>query len=80
MYGALSPLRKLLIFLLGVSLLVLGVILLPLPGPGFLVILGGLGVLSMEFEWARRWLDSLKETFRRWRRRRRRKYLDMGSR
>jgi uncharacterized protein (TIGR02611 family) len=32
----------------------LGVILLPLPGPGALVLLGGLAILGTEFAWARR--------------------------
>jgi len=32
----------------------LGVVLMPLPGPGALVALGGLGILSTEFEGARK--------------------------
>jgi hypothetical protein len=32
----------------------LGVVLMPLPGPGTLVALGGLGILSTEFESARK--------------------------
>ena len=45
---------------LGTVLLILGVVLLPLPGPGSLVIVGGLAVLSSEFDWARRALDEMK--------------------
>ena len=52
---------------IGSILIVLGVVLsLPLvPGPGVLLIFGGLTVLSSEFEWARRWKHYLHEQFRR---------------
>jgi hypothetical protein len=52
---------------IGGGLLVLaGVILsLPLvPGPGFAVILLGLGVLSLEFERPRKWMAALKHRFK----------------
>ncbi len=39
-------------FVCGASLVVGGIILLPLPGPGWLVIFLGLGVLATEFAWA----------------------------
>ena len=45
----------------GFTLLVLGVVMIVTPGPGWLVILGGLGVLAAEFVWARRLLDRLKK-------------------
>jgi hypothetical protein len=32
-----------------------------LPGPAFIVIPLGLGILSIEFAWARRWLRKVKE-------------------
>ncbi|MET0975831.1 MAG: PGPGW domain-containing protein [Leifsonia sp.] len=32
----------------------IGVVMMPLPGPGALVVLGGLGILSTEFEGARK--------------------------
>jgi uncharacterized protein (TIGR02611 family) len=41
----------------GSLLLAVGVAMLVLPGPGLAVILAGLGVLSTEYAWARRWLD-----------------------
>ena len=40
----------------GVVLIAGGIVLLPLPGPGWLIIFGGLGVLATEFEWAARLL------------------------
>src|SRR5437016_206991 len=52
---------------LGLALVGVGLVLaLPLvPGPGLLVILVGLTVLSAEFEWARRLRDRLHAMFRR---------------
>jgi hypothetical protein len=52
---------------IGVGLLIVGGILaLPLvPGPGLLVMFGGLTVLGAEFEWARRLRDRMRHTFRR---------------
>jgi uncharacterized protein (TIGR02611 family) len=38
----------------GVVCLVAGVLMLVLPGPGIVALLIGLGLLSHEFEWARR--------------------------
>jgi tellurite resistance protein TerC/cation:H+ antiporter len=47
--------------LFGFTLLVLGIVMLVTPGPGWLVIALALGVLAAEFVWARQLLDHLKE-------------------
>jgi uncharacterized protein (TIGR02611 family) len=47
------PWRWLITVIAGFFLVMLGIILLPLPGPGGLVIVLGLTVLAVEFEWAR---------------------------
>jgi uncharacterized protein (TIGR02611 family) len=49
---------------LGFLIVVIGIILLPLPGPGTLVIIGGVAVLANEYDWARRLLDKVKERAR----------------
>ena len=54
--------RKIVILLLGGSVMLIGVILLFLPGPGTVVIPLGLGILAIEFTWARRWLRRLRVT------------------
>ncbi len=53
-------LRKLVILILGGSVLLVGVILLVAPGPAFLVIPAGLAILAIEFEWARRLLKKAR--------------------
>ncbi|MSR29627.1 MAG: tellurium resistance protein TerC [Phycisphaerales bacterium] len=52
--------RKAFIFVVGGTVLLIGVALLVLPGPAFIVIPAGLAILAIEFAWARRWLDKLK--------------------
>ncbi len=51
---------------LGLVLVVGGLILVPLPGPGWLVVIVGIAVWSSEFEPASRLLDFVKEHVRRW--------------
>lgn len=50
----------------GVAVIAIGIVLLPLPGPGWLIIFGGLGVLGTEYEWARRLLAWVRAQVRRW--------------
>ena len=45
----------------GVLLLIAGIAMLALPGPGWLTIAAGLAILASEFAWARRALDQLKD-------------------
>ena len=40
------------VFLLGLVVVVIGVIMLPLPGPGWLVIFAGMAIWGTEFVWA----------------------------
>ena len=40
----------------------IGIALIVLPGPAFVVIPIGLAILATEYAWARRWLQVLKES------------------
>lgn len=40
--------------------------MLPLPGPGWLIIFTGLGLLATEFSWAKRLLRFARATLKRW--------------
>ena len=46
--------RRVLVVVGGFALLAAGGALMVLPGPGIPLVLAGLGLLSLEFEWARR--------------------------
>lgn len=57
---------KVLVGLVGGLVLVAGVIMIPLPGPGWLVVCGGLGILALEFAWAARLVGFVRATLARW--------------
>jgi uncharacterized protein (TIGR02611 family) len=61
LFKSIQQTKRFLKILFGFTLLFLGVVMLVTPGPGWLVIILGLGILAAEFVWARRLLDSLKE-------------------
>ncbi len=53
--------RRVGVAVVGAVVLAGGVVLLVLPGPGVLVIPLGLGILALEFAWARHWLERVRE-------------------
>jgi tellurite resistance protein TerC len=52
--------KRLVLTIVGFTVLLIGVAMLVLPGPAFVVIPVGLGILSLEYAWARRWLAKVK--------------------
>jgi len=52
--------KRFLRVLFGFTLLGVGIVMIVTPGPGWLTILLALGILAVEFVWARRLLDRLK--------------------
>ena len=48
--------KRAVVLVVGGTVLLIGVALIVLPGPAFLVIPAGLAILGIEFAWARRWL------------------------
>jgi uncharacterized protein (TIGR02611 family) len=52
--------QRIAVTIAGFAVLLAGVALLVLPGPGWLLIFVGLGILSTEYMWARRLLDTAK--------------------
>ena len=60
LFGTYRIAKRIAIGLVGGSVLVVGVLMIVLPGPAFVVIPVGLGILSLEFAWARNWLRKIK--------------------
>jgi uncharacterized protein (TIGR02611 family) len=58
--------RRILVTIAGTLVTVVGVVLLPLPGPGWLIIFGGLSILATEYTWAARLLHSVRNLAVRW--------------
>lgn len=50
----------------GGAVLAAGVVMIPYPGPGWLVVFAGLAILAVEFTWARRLLDYARARYDAW--------------
>ncbi len=57
MYNARNALRRFFTILVGFTVMILGAVLVPLPGPGLIIFLAGVAILAREFHWARRLLN-----------------------
>lgn len=52
--------RRIIVIVAGTTVLAIGIALILLPGPAFIVIPAGLAILAIEFAWARRWLHKAR--------------------
>jgi uncharacterized protein (TIGR02611 family) len=52
--------RRVIVSVIGATVLLMGVALLVLPGPAFIVIPIGLAILATEYAWARCWLKKVR--------------------
>lgn len=53
--------RRIAVTVVGFLVLLIGVILIPLPGPGWLIVFAGLAILAREYVWAERLLNTSKQ-------------------
>jgi tellurite resistance protein TerC len=60
LFGTYRIAKRIAIGIVGGSVLIVGILMIVLPGPAFVVIPVGLGILSLEFAWARIWLKKAK--------------------
>lgn len=54
--------RRIAILIIGMTVLLIGVAMIILPGPAVVVIPVGLAILATEYAWARRWLNVVKDS------------------
>jgi uncharacterized protein (TIGR02611 family) len=52
--------KRIVICIVGGTVVLLGVVMMVTPGPGIPAILAGLAILGIEFAWARMWLKKAK--------------------
>ena len=52
--------KRVIVSVVGATVLLIGIALLVLPGPAFIVIPVGLAILATEYAWARRWLKKVR--------------------
>jgi tellurite resistance protein TerC len=61
MAKTLKQLRRLIVAVVGFTVLAIGVAMMILPGPATLVIPAGIAILATEFVWARRLMNRFQE-------------------
>jgi uncharacterized protein (TIGR02611 family) len=61
----LKQIKKIVVAVIGFSVLLVGIILIVLPGPAIIVIPVGLAILATEFAWAKNLLDKIKYRMKR---------------
>jgi uncharacterized protein (TIGR02611 family) len=57
---------KIVVGIVGLAVVALGLALVPLPGPGWLIVLLGLSILAIEYAWARHLLVFTRRQLQRW--------------
>src|SRR5215207_9598887 len=57
---------QMIVGLLGAIVVTIGIILIPFPGPGWIIVLAGLAIWSAEFVWAARLLSFTKDKLETW--------------
>ena len=62
-----SRTRRALIGMLGWAVLLLGAVMIPYPGPGWVVVFVGLSILAKEFDWAQDVHDYAHDKYSLWR-------------
>jgi uncharacterized protein (TIGR02611 family) len=56
--------RRFIVSIVAFPLLALGIVFIPIPGPGFLLCFLALLLLSLEFDWANTYLQKIKQEFK----------------
>lgn len=58
--------KRVTIAVLGGAVVIIGAVLIPYPGPGWLIVFAGLAILATEFAFAERLLGRLRVFYERW--------------
>ena len=61
-----KKIRRIAVGVAGGAVLLVGIIAIPYPGPGWLIVFTGLAILATEFAWARRLLTFAKGKYDAW--------------
>jgi uncharacterized protein (TIGR02611 family) len=66
MNSAMKQAKKISIAIIGGIVVLIGIVAIPYPGPGWLIVFAGLAVLATEFAWAQRLLDRVRGKYEAW--------------
>lgn len=58
--------KRIITGILGVLVVLVGMLMIPYPGPGWLVVFAGFAILATEFKFAQKSLDFLKDKYETW--------------
>jgi len=58
--------RRIVVGIIGGIVLIIGIIAIPYPGPGWLIVFSGLAILATEFTWAQRLLHFARGKYDAW--------------
>ena len=64
MFSTLKQVKRLVVAVVGLTVLLLGIAMILLPGPAFILIPAGLAILATEFVWARKLLGTVRRIIR----------------
>jgi tellurite resistance protein TerC len=67
LFKTVAQAKRVIVIVIGFSVLVVGIVMIVLPGPAVVVIPIGLAILATEFRWARKLLDTVKDRIARMR-------------
>ena len=54
--------KRIVISIVGMTVILIGVVMIVAPGPAIIVIPAGLAILATEFAWARHWLRIIRQS------------------
>lgn len=60
-FKSLKQVKRIIVGVIGASILIVGIAMIVLPGPAFIVIPLGLSILATEFLWAKRMIEKFKD-------------------
>lgn len=66
MQKAKRQVKRVTVGIVGTTVLLVGIIAIPYPGPGWLIVFAGLAILATEFTWAQKVLDFAKSRYDLW--------------
>lgn len=58
--------KRVAVAFIGGLVLIIGIIAIPYPGPGWLIVFAGLAILATEFDWAQNLLDRARSKYDAW--------------
>ena len=57
----LARVNRIVVSVIGFTVLIIGIVLIVFPGPAFIVIPVGLAILAIEYDWAKNLLEKVKK-------------------